>query len=201
MLPLVGRRLPIVADAYSDPEKGSGAVKITPGHDFNDFEVGRRHDLAMISILDAEGRLNDAVPEPYRGLDRFVARERVLADLEAPGLIEKIEPIRHAVPYSQRSETPVEPMLSDQWYADAKTLAAEAIRAVEDGRTRFVPGAVGHDLLRVDAQHPALVHLAPALVGPSDPGLVRARRDRLRRDGRGRGGGAGPRSTTAGRPR
>jgi valyl-tRNA synthetase len=138
-LPLVGRRLPIVGDAYSDPEKGSGAVKITPGHDFNDFEVGRRHALAMISILDAEGRLNDAVPEPYRGLDRFVARERVLADLERAGLIERIEPIRHTVPYSQRSETPVEPMLSDQWYADARTLAAEAIRAVEDGRTRFVP--------------------------------------------------------------
>jgi valyl-tRNA synthetase len=139
VLPLVGRRLPIVGDEYSDPDKGSGAVKITPGHDFNDFEVGRRHDLPMISILDAEGRLNDEVPERYRGLDRFVARERVLADLEAEGLIEKIEPIRHSVPYSQRSETPVEPMLSDQWYADAKTLAAPAIRAVEDGRTRFVP--------------------------------------------------------------
>jgi len=139
ILPLVGRRLPIVADEYSDPEKGSGAVKITPGHDFNDFEVGRRHDLDMINIMDEEGRLNDEVPEPYRGLDRFEARKRVLADLEAQGLIEKIEPIRHAVPFSQRSETPVEPILSDQWYADAKTLAEEAIRAVENGRTRFVP--------------------------------------------------------------
>jgi valyl-tRNA synthetase len=139
ILPLVGRRLPIVADPYSDPEKGSGAVKITPGHDFNDFEVGRRHDLGMISIIDEGGRLNDQVPEAYRGLDRFAARERVLADLEAQGLIEKIEPIRHTVPYSQRSETPVEPLLSDQWYADAKTLAADAIRAVEEGRTRFVP--------------------------------------------------------------
>ncbi len=139
ILPLVGRRLIIVADAYSDPEKGSGAVKITPAHDFNDFEVSRRHDLEMISIFDTEGRLTDQVPEAYRGLDRFVARERVVADLEAQGLIEKIEKIRHSVPYSQRSETPVEPMLSDQWYADAKTLAQEAIRAVEDGRTRFVP--------------------------------------------------------------
>ena len=139
ILPLVGRRLPIVADAYSDPEKGSGAVKITPGHDFNDFEVGRRHDLDMINIMDGEGRLNDQVPEAYRGLDRFVARERVLADLEAGGLIEKIEPIRHVVPFSQRSETPVEPLLSDQWYADAKTLAGPAIEAVEQGRTRFVP--------------------------------------------------------------
>jgi valyl-tRNA synthetase len=139
ILPLAGRRLPIIADPYSDPEKGSGAVKITPGHDFNDFEVGRRHGLEMISILDAEGRLNDQVPERYRGLERFEARKRVLADLEVEGLIEKVEKIRHSVPYSQRSETPVEPMLSEQWYADAKALAEEAIRAVEDGRTRFVP--------------------------------------------------------------
>ncbi|HEX2478288.1 MAG TPA: valine--tRNA ligase [Geminicoccaceae bacterium] len=139
ILPLVGRRLPIVADAYSDPEKGSGAVKITPGHDFNDFEVARRHGLAMINIMDTDGRLNTEVPEPYRGLERFVARERVLADLEAEDLIARIEPIRHVVPFSQRSETPVEPLLSDQWYADAKTLAAPAIAAVEQGRTRFVP--------------------------------------------------------------
>jgi valyl-tRNA synthetase len=139
ILPLAGRRLPIIADPYSDPEKGSGAVKITPGHDFNDFEVGRRHGLEMISILDAEGRLNDQVPVRYRDLDRFEARKRLLADLETEGLIEKVEKIRHSVPYSQRSETPVEPMLSEQWYADAKALAEEAIRAVDDGRTRFVP--------------------------------------------------------------
>lgn len=139
VLPLVGRDLPIVADEYSDPEKGSGAVKMTPAHDFNDFEVGRRHDLELINILDVHGRLNDHVPEAYRGLDRFEARKKVLADLEAQGLIEKIEPIRHAVPFSERSGTQVEPFLSDQWYADAKTLAKEAIAAVEDGRTRFVP--------------------------------------------------------------
>jgi valyl-tRNA synthetase len=138
-LPLVGRRLPIVADEYSDPEKGSGAVKVTPGHDFNDFEVGRRHGLAMVNIMDPQGRLNEQVPQSYRGLERFVARERVVADLEAAGLIEKVEPIRHAVPFSQRSETPVEPILSDQWYADARTLAQPAIAAVEQGRTRFVP--------------------------------------------------------------
>jgi valyl-tRNA synthetase len=144
LLPLVGRRLLIVADEYSDPDKGSGAVKITPAHDFNDFEVGRRHGLAMINILDEHGRLNDQVPEAYRGLDRFVARERVLADLEAQDLIEKIEPIRHLVPLSQRSETPVEPILSDQWYADAKTLAEAAIEAMEQGRTRFVPEQWAH---------------------------------------------------------
>jgi valyl-tRNA synthetase len=139
VLPLVGRRLPIVADSISDPEKGTGAVKITPGHDFIDFEVGRRHGLDMINIMCADGRLNDQVPDAYRGIDRFVAREAVLRDLEAGGLIEKVEPVRHTVPYSQRSETPVEPILSDQWYADAKTLAQPAIAAVERGRTRFVP--------------------------------------------------------------
>ncbi|MEM7041265.1 MAG: valine--tRNA ligase [Pseudomonadota bacterium] len=139
VLPLVGRDLPIVADEYSDPEKGSGAVKMTPAHDFNDFEVGRRHDLELINILDVHGRLNDQVPEAYRGMDRFEARKKIVADLEAQGLVEKIEPIRHAVPFSERSGTEVEPFLSDQWYADAKTLAKEAIKAVEDGRTRFVP--------------------------------------------------------------
>ena len=139
VLPLVGRDLPIVADEYSDPEKGSGAVKMTPAHDFNDFDVGRRHDLELINILDVQGRLNDQVPNAYRGLDRYAARKKIIADLEAEGLIEKIEPIRHAVPFSERSGTQVEPFLSDQWYANAKTLAQEAIKAVEDGRTRFVP--------------------------------------------------------------
>ncbi len=139
VLPLVGRDLPIVADDYSDPEKGSGAVKMTPGHDFNDFDVGRRHDLELINILDTEGRLNELVPEAYRGMDRFEARKKIVADLEAEGLIEKVEPIKHAVPFSERSGTPIEPFLSDQWYADAKTLAKDAIAAVEDGRTRFVP--------------------------------------------------------------
>ncbi|MGH1480746.1 MAG: valine--tRNA ligase [Geminicoccales bacterium] len=139
ILPLVGRDLPIVADDYSDPEKGSGAVKMTPAHDFNDFDVGRRHDLELINIFDAEGRVNELAPEAYRGMDRFEARKKIVADLEAEGLIEKIEPIKHAVPFSERSGTPIEPYLSDQWYADAKTLAKDAIEAVEDGRTRFVP--------------------------------------------------------------
>jgi valyl-tRNA synthetase len=139
ILPLVGRRLPIVADPHSDPEKGTGAVKITPAHDFNDFEVGRRHGLALVSILDRRGRLNDNVPEPYRGLDRFEARARILADLEAQGFLEKVEPHRHAVPHGDRSGTPLEPFLTDQWFCDVKGLAERAIAAVEAGRTRFVP--------------------------------------------------------------
>ncbi|MEQ9332793.1 valine--tRNA ligase [Thalassobaculum sp.] len=139
ILPLVGRRIPIVADAYADPEQGSGAVKMTPAHDFNDFEVGKRCGLEVINILDAHARLNDNVPEAYRGLDRFEARKRVVADLEALDLVEKIEPHRHAVPHGDRSGVPLEPWLTDQWYADAATLAKPAIEAVETGKTVFVP--------------------------------------------------------------
>jgi valyl-tRNA synthetase len=139
VLPLVGREIPIVADSYADPETGSGAVKITPAHDFNDFEVGRRHDLPRINIFDKSACLNDNVPPAYRGLDRDAARQRVVADLEAAGLIEKVEPHTHKVPHGDRSNVPIEPWLTDQWYVDAKTLAAPAIKAVEEGRTRFVP--------------------------------------------------------------
>ena len=139
ILPLVGRRLIIVADDYADPETGSGAVKITPGHDFNDFEVGRRHDLEKINIFDENAHLNDAVPERYRGLDRYAAREKVVADLQAEGLLERIEDHRHTVPHGDRSNVAIEPWLTDQWYVDAATLAKPAIEAVEQGRTRFVP--------------------------------------------------------------
>ena len=139
LLPIVGRRIPIVADEYSDPEKGTGAVKITPAHDFNDFEVGRRHALEAIPVLDELGRVNANAPEAYRGLDRFEARRRVVAEFEALGLLERVEKHRHTVPHGDRSGTPLEPYLTDQWYCDAKTLAQAAIAAVEDGRTRFVP--------------------------------------------------------------
>jgi valyl-tRNA synthetase len=138
-LPLVGRLIPIVADEYADPEMGSGAVKITPAHDFNDFAVGQRHDLAMINIFDADARLNDNAPEAYRGLDRFAARKRVLADLEAAGLIEKVDDHTLMVPHHDRSGVVIEPWLTDQWYCNAKVLAEPAIAAVETGQTVFVP--------------------------------------------------------------
>ncbi len=139
ILPLTGRRIPIVADEHADPEQGSGAVKITPAHDFNDFEVGKRHNLPMINIMDDEARLNDEVPEAYRGLDRYEARKKIIADLDALGLLEKIEPRRHVAPYGDRSNVVIEPWLTDQWYVDAPTLAKDALAAVEDGRTKFVP--------------------------------------------------------------
>ncbi|MCH8014308.1 MAG: valine--tRNA ligase, partial [Candidatus Dadabacteria bacterium] len=139
ILPLIGRKIPIVADEYSDPEKGTGAVKITPAHDFNDFEVGQRQNLEMINIFDSTAHLNDNVPEVYRGLDRFEARKRIIEDMEGQGLLEEIEDTIHTVPYGDRSGVIIEPWLTDQWYVDAKMLAVEAISCVEDGRVKFIP--------------------------------------------------------------
>ena len=140
ILPLVGRRIPIVGDEYADPETGSGAVKITPAHDFNDFEVGKRNGLAAINIMDRDARITgDDVPDAYRGLDRYEARKKVVAELEALGLVEKIEPHTHMVPHGDRSGVAIEPWLTDQWYVDAATLAKPAIEAVETGKTVFVP--------------------------------------------------------------
>ncbi len=138
-LPLTGRQIPIVGDSYADPETGSGAVKITPAHDFNDFEVGRRHNLPMINILDASAHLNENVPEAYRGMERFKARAKVVEDLDALGLVEKIEDHVHSVPHGDRSGVVIEPWLTDQWYVDAATLAKPALEAVERGQTVFVP--------------------------------------------------------------
>jgi valyl-tRNA synthetase len=148
VLPLVGRRIAIVGDEYSDPEKGSGAVKITPAHDFNDFEVGRRHNLEAINIFDKFARVNDKAPEKYRGLDRFEARKIVVAEMEELGLVEKIEPHTHAVPYGDRGGVPVEPYLTEQWYADARKLAEAPLAAARDGRVKFVPERGREDFFR-----------------------------------------------------
>jgi len=148
VLPLVGREIPIVGDTYSDPEKGSGAVKITPAHDFNDFEVGKRHNLELINIFDASAVVNENAPEAYRGLDRFEARKKVVADLEELGLVDKIEPHTHMVPHAQRGGAVVEPWLTEQWYVDAATLARPALEAVRKGETRFVPERFAGDYFR-----------------------------------------------------
>jgi valyl-tRNA synthetase len=155
-LPLVGRLIPIVTDSYSDPEKGTGAVKITPAHDFNDFEVGRRHDLPLVNVLDADAKItlrdNESflanVPQSAEfeqtinsldGQDRFAARKRVGEMMEARGLLATIEPHTHMVPHGERSGAVLEPWLTDQWYVDAKTLARPALAAVRDGRAKFIP--------------------------------------------------------------
>ncbi len=139
VLPIVGREIPIVADAHADPAKGTGAVKITPAHDFNDFEVGRRHNLAMINVLDARACLNDAAPERYRGLDRYEARDAIVAEMQGLGLVAAIDDHTLMMPYGDRSGVAIEPYLMDQWFVDAKRLAGPAIAAVERGDTRFVP--------------------------------------------------------------
>ncbi len=139
VLPIVGRRLKIVADDYADPDKGTGAVKITPAHDFNDFEVGRRHNLRLVNIFDENAHLNENVPENYKGMERFAARDKIVAEMSALGLLEKIEDNDMTVPYGDRSGVVIEPWLMDQWFVDAQRLAGPAITAVEQGRTKFVP--------------------------------------------------------------
>jgi valyl-tRNA synthetase len=152
-LPLTNRLIPIIADEHSDPEKGTGAVKITPAHDFDDFEVGKRHNLEPLNIFDRQGRIKlqgnihvwdkghaDVRLFDLDGLDRFVARDLIVSMLESDGLIEKVETITHAVPHDEKTKTVViEPLLTEQWYLDVRPLAEKAVSAVEDGRTRFVP--------------------------------------------------------------
>ncbi len=142
-LPIVGRRIPIVADDYADPAKGSGAVKITPAHDFNDFQVGKRAGLAALNVMDAFGRITAAdtadVPADYEGMDRFAARKAIVARAEEDGWLKEIEKTRHVIPHGDRSGVVIEPWLTDQWYVDAHTLAQPAIKAVEQGDTVFEP--------------------------------------------------------------
>ncbi|MEM9531853.1 MAG: valine--tRNA ligase [Pseudomonadota bacterium] len=151
-LPLTGRTIPLIADSYVDPEFGTGCVKITPAHDFNDYAMGQRHNLPLINIFEDDARINGAAPAAYQGLDRFEARKRVVADLEAEGLLERIDDHRLMVPRGDRSGAVVEPYLTDQWYVDltseeqadgrpggAKQITGPAIDAVRSGRIRFVP--------------------------------------------------------------
>jgi valyl-tRNA synthetase len=148
-LPLANRLIPVIADEYPDPEKGSGAVKITAAHDFNDFEVWSRHrdkdyfkkqkDGGLINLFTPEAKLNENCPEQYRGLDRYEARKRIIADLEALGLVEKIEKVTHVVPHGDRSNVVIEPYLTEQWYVNAHELAKPAIAAVRESKTQFVP--------------------------------------------------------------
>ncbi|XDZ63496.1 valine--tRNA ligase [Alphaproteobacteria bacterium LSUCC0396] len=141
ILPLSNRPIPIVADEYAKMDKGSGAVKITPAHDFNDFEVGRRHGLPLINLMTATASMESIpeIPEKYQGLDRYDARRQILADLDAQGLVEREEIVENVVPHGDRSGVVIEPWLMDQWYVNAKELAKPAIKAVEEGRTKFVP--------------------------------------------------------------
>jgi len=137
-LPLTGRKIPIIADDYVDPEFGSGCVKITPAHDFNDYDVGKRHDLEKINIFDNNAAI-DLLGSPYHGQDRYVARKNIIADFETAGLLENIDQHKLMVPRGDRTGSVIEPYLTDQWYVKVEPLAKEAIKAVEDGDIKFVP--------------------------------------------------------------
>ena len=141
IIPLTDIEIPVIADEHADPEKGTGAVKITPAHDFDDWQVGLRHNLKAICILTPDAKMNDnpVVPEKYRGMDRFAAREEVIKDIEAAGLLVKIEDKIIPTPYSERGGVVVEPYLTEQWFVDAKKLAEKAIKVVEDGAIKFMP--------------------------------------------------------------
>jgi len=145
VLPITGRHIPIVADDYADPTKGSGAVKITPAHDFNDFQVGKRAGLATLNVMDSLARITAAdcpdLPADYEGMDRFAARKAIVARAEEEGWLKAIEKTKHMVPHGDRSGVVIEPWLTDQWYVDAKTLAQPAITAVETGKTTFEPAS------------------------------------------------------------
>ncbi|HYL87956.1 MAG TPA: valine--tRNA ligase [Burkholderiales bacterium] len=138
-LPLTGRTIPVIADEYVDPQFGTGAVKITPGHDFNDYQVGKRHQLEPISIFTLDAKLNDAAPQPYRGLERFEARKRVLADLRTQSLLVSEKPYKLRVPRSGRTDAIVEPMLTDQWFVAMEKLAKDGLEVVKRGEVRFIP--------------------------------------------------------------
>ena len=138
-LPLVEKTIPIIADEYADPEKGSGAVKITPAHDFNDFEVGKRHQLEFINIFDQFAKINENAPSKYQGLDRFEARQLILEELQGLGLLIKEEKQDMVVPYGDRSGVVIEPWLTDQWFCNAKKLSIDPIKSVKEGKTNFVP--------------------------------------------------------------
>ena len=141
IIPLTDIEIPIIADAHADPDKGTGAVKITPAHDFDDWEVGVRHNLKPVCILTPDARLNDnpVVPEKYRGMDRFAARAAIVADIDAAGLLVKVEDKMIPTPYSERGGVVVEPYLTDQWFVDAEKLATAAVRVGENGDIKFMP--------------------------------------------------------------
>lgn len=186
------REIPIIGDEYVDRAFGTGVVKVTPGHDFNDYAVGQRHGLPQISVLTLEAKIADTAPATYRGIDRFEARKRIVVDLETLGLLAEVKKHTLMVPRGDRTGVIIEPMLTDQWFVamskpapegtrfPGRSIAEVALDAVQGGKIAGAR-AVGQHLQPVAQQHPGLVHLAPVVVGPPDPGVVRRGRQRLRR--------------------
>ena len=179
VLPLVGRTIPVIADDYVDREFGTGCVKITPAHDFNDNEMGARHDLPLINIFTPEAAINDAAPEAYQGLDRMAARKQIVADLDALGLLNEIKDHKLMVPRGDRSNAIIEPLLTDQWFVKIGPLAEPAITAVENGDIQFVPKQYEKHLFCLDARPQGLVHQPSTMVGSSGSCVLRRPRQRL----------------------
>ena len=183
MLPIVNRTIPIIADEIlPDPQKGSGAVKVTPAHDPNDFECGQRHDLPSIQVIGLDATMIEgSCPEELIGLDRYAARREVVARFEALGLLEKVESITYFPGRSERSNTIIEPLVLKQWFVRGEPLAKPAIEAVESGRTRIIPALWKKTFDHFMYNIRGLVHQPSDLVGASDPGMVWARRRGVRR--------------------
>ena len=177
----MNREIPIIFDELADPQFGTGVVKVTPAHDPNDLEAGKRHNLPHVKVIGEDARMT-ADAGPYAGLDRFEARKRVVADLEKLGLLEKIEPYPLAISKCDRCGTIVEPLVSTQWFVKTKPLAAKVLDAVNERPHRIRPRKLEQDVLQLDGEHPRLVHFAAALVGSSHSRLALRR---LQEDHRG----------------
>ena len=176
ILPIVGRKLNIIADDYIDLSFGTGVMKVTPAHDTNDFLLGQRHELEQLNIFDETGRLNAAAPKQYEGMDRFECRKQLVKDLEAQGFLVKIEPYVHNIGKCYRCHTIIEPWLSDQWFVKMKPLAAPALRVVHEGKIQFPSGSLDKGIRTLDDEYPRLVHIAADLVGTPDTGVLYTRR-------------------------
>ena len=203
-LPLCDRNIPIIADDFVDPEFGTGCVKITGAHDFNDYACALRHDLPMIVIFTLDAHINENGPKQFQGMERYEARKAVVAQLEAEQFLVKVEPHKMMQPKGDRTGVVLEPMLTDQWFVAMSKPAPEGTLNPQEhhpggagsrGRRPHpvLPRQLDHHLQPVAQQHPGLVHLAPAVVGPPDPRLVLGRRPGVRRPQRGRSHRTGPR--------
>ena len=172
VLPIVGRNIPVIGDSYVEREFGTGALKVTPAHDFNDFELRGKHNLDMVQVIDERGIMTEQAGRPYAGMDRFACRKQILKDLDKAGYLSKIEPYKHRVGHCYRCQNVIEPMLSLQWFVSTKPLAEAAIDAVKQGDNQNYPGQMGKGLFQLAGKSRGLVHKPSDMVGTPHPGMV-----------------------------
>ena len=171
-IPIVNRKIKIIRDHYADPNQGSGAVKITPAHDFNDYDVGKRNRLEIINIFEKNGKINKNGIKEYIGLDRFEARKLLISKLKENGSLVKIESIKNKVPYGDRSNTIIEPLLTEQWFVDAKKLSKKPIKIVNEGKTSFFPNNWTKTFFQWMKEYRTMVYISSDLVGTQNSSLV-----------------------------